>query len=563
MLTHSLTRTWLPLLAALALVALGSSARAQVVTQQPLHFEVSGPSQRLEMIVHQSRVLTVAAKIPRAAVNNEQVVQLTPLSPNQIQISALQPGVTQVNLWDEHGEVHSLDVVVFGDARQLEMLLAQQFPTSTIQVQPLNSGVSLSGTVDNPDDVSRMISIAEDYYPTVVNNITVAGVQQVLLHVEIMEVSRTKLDTLGFDWAQVSGSDFVIQSISGLLSAVAADGGTVTGVGGATMRFGLVDGNNSFFGFIEALRRNNLAKLLANPTLVAQSGRPASFNSGGEVPTLIPGGLGTVTVEYRQFGTRVDFVPIVMGNGMIHLEVRPQVSELDPANSITVDNISVPGFRTRWVDTAVEMQAGQTLAIAGLIQTRVDTESKGLPWLMDLPWVGTAFRRVSEEQNEIELLIMVTPELVEPMDRCEVPPGGPGLNSTSPSQCELLLRGHMEVPDMCAPGYGGGYQGYPQGGQYYSEPGYEQIPTPSTPRSTMPQPESGASIHRLPSETPQLPVVVAPPVGASRPTVAPAVGDQNALQDHYQRQNQQTRPVSTTQAESQQLFGPIGYGDLE
>lgn len=513
-----------------------------------IQFDVSGPSQRLEMIVNTSRILTLDLNIPRALVNNPDLVQLTPLSPHQIQISALSPGVTQVNLWDENEQVHTLDVVVTGDARELQMLLEEEFPNATLRVRPLASSVIIAGFVDRPESVSQIVRIAEDYYPTVVNNISVGGVQQVMLHVQIMEVSRTKLRTLGIDWASVNGSDFIIQSVSGLISAVSADGGVVAGTGGASMRFGVVDGNNSFFGLIEALKQNNLVKVLAEPTLVTMSGRPASFNSGGEVPTLIPGGLGTITIEYREFGTRVDFVPIVLGNGAIRLEVRPQVSELDQANGITVDNTNVPGFRTRWVDTAVEMQAGQTLALAGLIQTRIEAETRGVPWVSDLPWVGAGFRRVTERENEIELLIMVTPELVDAVDLGQMPPCGPGQSTTSPSDTELYFQGYLEVPRCCPDGTCsqcvGGYseEVYP-----YGAPLTEEI-QPSTP--TLVPPSSNTA--------PLPPDMEAYRRGPTRAAVNP--------NDRYNSRNVPTLNRATTpeRPHSQgRLFGPIGYDVLE
>ena len=142
--------------------------------------------------------------------------------------------------------------------------------------------------------------MAEDYYPKVINNMTVGGVQQVLLHVKVMEVSRTKLRAFGFDWANFSGNDYVIQSVSGLIGEVDSRiGDRQRGRGGETINFGIVDDNSAFFGFLEALRENNLAKILAEPTLVTVSGRPASFNSGGEFPILVPQSLGTIAIEYK------------------------------------------------------------------------------------------------------------------------------------------------------------------------------------------------------------------------------------------------------------------------
>ncbi len=213
-----------------------------------------------------------------------------------------------------------------------------------------------------------------------------------------------------------------------------------------------MDGNRAFFGFIDALRQNNLIKVLAEPQLVTVSGRPASFNSGGEFPIIVPQSLGTVSIEYRQYGTRVDFVPIVLGNGNLRLEIRPKVDEIDPTRSVVLGDTSVPALRTRWVDTAVEMKAGQTLALAGLIQQRVESQNRGIPWLADIPYFGAPFRRVSETTNEVELLIMVTPEFIEASNPEDLPPCGPGETTTTPNDVEFYYRGYMEVPKCCTDG---------------------------------------------------------------------------------------------------------------
>ena len=418
----------------------------------PIEYAITRTSQRLEMVVNTSRILTLDKEVPRAMVNNPDIVRVVPLSPNKVQLSAIKAGVTQVNLWDEDGNLYTVNLVIIGDAQELDMLLQSEFPQASLRVRPLSTSVVLSGRVDRSEDVSRIVRMAEDYYPKVINNITVGGVQQVLLHVNVMEVSRTKLRAVGFDWANFGRTDFVVQSVAGTLGSLHAVGHRCRATGGATITFGLIGPDNSFFGFLEALRDNNLAKVLAEPTLVTVSGRPASFNAGGEFPILVPQSLGTISVEYKQFGTRVDFVPIVLGNGNIRLEVRPQVSELDNANGVTLNGTRIPGLRTRWVDTAVEMQAGQTLALAGLIQTRIESQNRGIPWLADLPWAGAAFRRVEEQQNEIELVVTVRPELVDALDPHEVPQCLPGQQSTSPNDVELYFRGYLEVPNCCSDG---------------------------------------------------------------------------------------------------------------
>jgi len=435
----------------LALVPLVFASPARRASAQTLIEKIEEPNERLELTAHTSRILTLDHKIPRAQVNNPDLLTLTPLSPNQVQISANKPGVTQVNLWDENGKVYTVDIIIYGDVQELEMALRMQFPHSSVRVFRYSNSLVLTGFVDRPDYVSRIVRLAEDYSPKVINNISVGGVQQVLLHVRVIEVSRTKLRTLGFDFASFSGGGDIISSISGLITGADSAARTVTNAGN-TLSFSIVDGNAAFFGFLEALRQNELLKILAEPTLVTVSGRPASFQVGGEFPILVPQSLGTVSVEYKKFGTQVDFVPIVLGNGNIRLEVRPRVSEIDPTRSVTLNGNVIPGLRVREVDTGVEMKAGQTLALAGLIQSRIESQNRGIPWLADLPWVGAGFRRVTEKQNEIELLILVRPEFAGALDPDQVPPGAPGLDTTSPNDGELYFRGYLEVPRCCTDG---------------------------------------------------------------------------------------------------------------
>jgi pilus assembly protein CpaC len=443
----------------LAMAARPALLNGQEPASPPISFQVQRASERMEMTVNTSRILTLDQKIWKVQVNNRDILEQTPLSPTQVQVFAKQAGVTQVNLFSEDNRVFTVDVIVYGDAQELATLLQAQFPNASLKVIPVASNVLISGYVDQPEHADLIARIAEEYYPKVINNMTVSGVQQVLLHVKVMEVSRTKLRNLGFDFSQISGNNFVVSGVSGLISAVASGTGATTAAGlpsssagGPSFLFNIVDGSSAFFGVLEALRQDNLMKVLAEPALVTVSGRPARFLSGGEFPILVPQSLGTVSVEYKSFGTELDFVPIVLGNGRIRLEVRPRVSERDLSGGVTLDSVTAPALRTREVETGVEMQAGQTLAIAGLVQSRDEAENRGLPWVSEVPYVGALFRRVHHERNEIELLILVTPELVEPMDAHEVPLCGPGMRTTAPSDFELYLQGHLEVPNCCPPG---------------------------------------------------------------------------------------------------------------
>ncbi|EMI16353.1 bacterial type II/III secretion system protein, partial [Rhodopirellula maiorica SM1] len=200
-----------------------------------------------------------------------------------------------------------------------------------------------------------------------------------------------------------------------------------------------------FSALIKALRQDDLVKLLAEPTVVATHGRPARFIVGGKVPYIVPSGNGAVSVRYEEYGTSVDFLPFVVGPGRIRLEVRPEVSEVDSSRSIINESTQVFAFTHRYVETAVELQAGQTFALAGLLQTRTEATRRSTPFFGELPYIGTFFRRINERRNDIELLVTVTPEVVAAMDPCETPISGPGLNSDSPNDKEFYLRGFLEV----------------------------------------------------------------------------------------------------------------------
>lgn len=433
----------------------GRQRTSAQIARAPLQYQVTAPSQQLEMVVATSRILTTDYIVPRMQVMNPDIVRVQPLAQDKVLISALKPGITTLNLWDEHDKIYNIDLKIYADGRELEELIQSEFPEADIRVKALQNSVIITGSVPDPETNSRVVSIAKDFFGTVHNNLNVAGVQQILLHVKIMEVSRTKLRALGVDWMNVNLSatnQFGVSRVAGLISDYLTQDDLIVRSGAEAVAFGAVRNGQGFFALIEALRQHNLAKVLAEPTITTVAGRPAMFNSGGDVPVIVPQGLGQFSVEYRSFGTQVDFLPLMLPNGNIRLEVRPAISDVDPSLSVNVGTTSVSGFRSRSVDTAAELKPGQTMAIAGLLQHRIESENKGLPVLADLPWIGPAFRRVEERVNEVELLIMVTPELVAPMDPHQVPPCGPGQLTTQPNDVDFYWKGYTEVPKCCADG---------------------------------------------------------------------------------------------------------------
>ena len=520
-------------------------------TPPAVKFQVRGPSERLEMTVNTSKSVEFPFDVPKMLVNNPELVRVVPISPRSIQLSALRAGVTQLNVWDADGNVTTVDVVILGDVGELDMTLKTLFPEASLRLRPLNSSLYISGFVPKAEMVQSISNVARDYFPNIINDMTVGGVQKVLLHVKVMEVSRTKLRAMGFDWAQISGDSFINQGVSRLLEE---PGDIANSLVGNTIRFGIVGEGGSFFGFLQALRENNLAKLMAEPTLTTLSGRPASFTSGGRIYIPVSSGpAGQVTAQPVEFGTKIDFVPIVLGNGVIRLEIRPEVSDIDP--SLRDPVTGTPGFRTRQADTAVEMKAGQTLAIAGLVQSREDAVTRGIPWLADLPWVGAGFRRVENSRNEIELLIFVTPEFCEAMDPSEVPPCGPGQLTTSPSDIELYGRGYIEVPRSgaggnCGPG---GLLLGPGGSGYEALPGEIKSAGPQP----LPMTAHPTSATRVP------PVVTSPaPSPAYRGgTIGTGVNPstKGGSVKLAQPASASRKPSSGLQPT---LIGPLGYDDL-
>lgn len=596
-LTRSTCSAWLFLVSAATLAASGLQATAPAQAQEIIKKLVAA-QERLELTVNASRILTLEGKIPRAQVNNPDVLTVTPLSPNEIQISGTRPGVTQLNLWNEKGQIYTVDITVYGDVQELQATLKHLFPHSSVRALRISNSLVLTGFVDQPNNIPTIMRLAEDYAPRLVNNIAVGGTQQIVLHVQVMEVSRTKLRQLGFDFADFNGNDFIVSSISGLISSVAS--ASVTGTGD-TVRFGVVNNNNAFYGFLKALRQNDLMKILAEPKLVTISGRPASFNVGGEFPVIVPQSLGTVSIQYKKFGTQVEFVPLVLGNGTIRLEVRPRVSEIDSSRNVVVNNFTIPALRVREVDTGVELNAGQTLAIAGLVQTRIEAQNKGLPLLADIPWLGAAFRTVQETSNEIELLILVRPELVDALDPHEVPDLRPGLCSSSPCDRDLYWGGQIEAPPgagfndgACGHGKCGragcghstcGHGGCGQGGCMEYEngplPGWQQeevhppvqsapMPTEDT-RASSHRAGKGASVKIAPAGPPDplLKRAAALKQGLAQPiAVVPGTGSAVRLAQPSQSYDS-AGPTGNAVIPAQNLLpnypamiGPVGYDDL-
>jgi pilus assembly protein CpaC len=291
----------------------------------------------------------------------------------------------------------------------------------------------------------------------VVNLLRVPGPQQVMLKVRIAELNRTALRQIGAD---VLGIDRKTGAILGTqiggarvfaegTAARALTGTAITGASPLTTAFGILQESNVEF-MISALRRNSLLKVLAEPNLVAENGRQASFLAGGEFPVPVPqiaasGVAPTITVQFKKFGVQLDFIPTVLDEEVIRLTVDPVVSTIDRSigTTLVAGGSPVPGLNTRQAHTTVDLRPGQTLAIAGLLQVTLDAQTSRVPGLGDLPVLGPFFSNTTSQRAEKELLVLVTPYLVEPMNPGQVPPT-PGDEVGEPSDFELYLLNRIE-----------------------------------------------------------------------------------------------------------------------
>ena len=455
-------------------------------------FQVVNPRSNLEITEQFSRVFECPNRIVRVDGFDPDVITVAALSPTRLRVHGEKTGVTTLVITDEFDNAYSVEVFVGGDVRHLQAYLRQLFPEDDVQAVKLNESIVLRGVVTEPGHITQIVDVALEFSTKVLNQMEVGGVHQVQLNVKVMEVQRTKIRQLGFNFllntqdtylASTPGSLINITDLSTPFGGPATVG--FTGLDSA-VQFAIMGSSTVFNGFLDALRNENLLKILAEPELVTTSGRPATILSGGEFPILVPQSLGTVTIEWREFGVRMEAVPVVLGNGRLRLDVAPEVSERDFSNSVTIEGMVVPGITTRRVNTQVEMRFGETLMIGGLISSRKSGETNKVPFLGELPWVGTAFRTVRHDQSETELMILVTPHMVAPLAPHQVPHMGPGQFTDDPTDRELYFDGMLEVP-LYGPecngcevmgGYGaaggaGGYGGYggfgngtPGGGAY-------------------------------------------------------------------------------------------------
>jgi len=399
----------------------------------------------LHLLVGRSMFVNTKTRLRRVYVSNPTVLDSFTASPTQIVITAKAPGVSSLVLWNEAGESQAYLVSADVDVDGLRKSLKEALPYESIRVSGNENQVSLAGTVSNDAAAETALKLAGLYSKDVSNSLLVSPqhTKQVRLKVRIVEIDRSKADQAGFNFFSLgkntsnftTGQFPAITTNSSSSSSSSSSGSTT-----ASSLLALSDPLNLLFynsglnvgAVIKDLENKQILQILAEPTITTVSGQKASFLSGGEFPfPVVQGGAGgftSVTIQFRPYGVKLDFTPVVTPEGTIQLKVTPEVSALDYSNAVTISGYTIPALSTRRADTQVELKDGQSFAISGLLDHRTTDLLSKTPGIGDIPILGTLFKSKSINHSVVELVVIVTPSIVDPLT-----------DSTPPAEPQLVI----------------------------------------------------------------------------------------------------------------------------
>ncbi|MFN4185323.1 MAG: type II and III secretion system protein family protein [Hyphomonas sp.] len=365
---------------------------------------------RLELRRGKSAVVEADAAFATIVVADPEIAEAMPTSNRSFFVRGKRPGGTTVLVYDEAGSIAELiEVEVKLGLDELRGDLQRLLPGELIDVYAVHDGVYLDGKVTTAAAADMALQLAERHVPGgVANGLSVGQSQQVMLEVRFLEASRNAVREIGFG-NTINANDVV----------VGTEGGTVSGLLEKTLAVFTNVGGENIDIRLRALEEKGIIRTLAEPNLVALSGDTASFLAGGEFPIPVASRDNEISVEFKKFGVSLDFTPTVLGDGLVNLRVRPEVSALDRGNGIRAANIDIPGISVRRADTTVELHDGQAFAIAGLLQNNYSNDVRQTPWIGNVPILGSLFSSKRYLRNETELVIIVTPRLVQPFSHPE------------------------------------------------------------------------------------------------------------------------------------------------
>jgi pilus assembly protein CpaC len=440
--------------------------------------QIGGTKRSATVVVPVDKSEDVRTDVPLTdiVVGNPEIADVTALTDHTLSILGKKIGTTRVSIYGgDRKLIGVFDVLVSYDTSALAAELARRFPHNRLRVSSANGRILLSGTVTDGVVLDQALQVAKQFVPEVINSVEVMQPQQVMLEVRFVEASRQAGRELGVQWnvtprpghaesfisnigGQVPNTRlpstpfFPDRPISSQASPTGVSQAAAGVIGTATAPFGFIAGNMIAKGLniemaLNALEERGLARRLAEPNLVALSGETANFLAGGEYPIPVPGlGTGQIAVVYKQYGVSLAFTPTVLNGSLINMKIIPEVSQLDPSHNVAVgEGIVVPALTVRRATTTLELRDGQSFVLAGLLQSDLATAQQQLPWIGDVPVLGALFSSKSYQKNETDLIIIVTPRLVNPTrpgDVVKTP-----LSNTLPANDVdfFLTKNHPEV----------------------------------------------------------------------------------------------------------------------
>lgn len=510
--------------------------------QQPVAFSgspnaiVAGPpavpadATDIDLLVGRSTILNVGAPIARVSLTVPDVADAMVTSPQQLLIHGKTPGTISLFVWDRAGGIKTYEVNVRRDLKQLIEQMTQLFPGEPIAVVGSGKDVVLSGTVSSKYVMDKAADVAAGYVDKKENVVNLLKQQegvasnQVMLRVRFAEVSRNAMQELGASFVlNGSRNNWFGRATTGQFPAPEWDEqGRL--VFSDFLNLFVLNTKQGLGAVIKALSSKGLFQSLAEPNLIALNGKEASFLAGGEYPYPVvqpSSGGNSVTIQFKEFGIRLNFTPTVLNGDLINLKVRPEVSSLDFGNGLSLAGFRVPALSTRRTETEVELQDGQTFAIAGLMNNNVSSTMQKIPGIGDIPILGYLFKSRAYQKNETELVVMITPSIVRR--------GSTGVSSGLPNIVEPYLGPNPKpmpqpAPYVGSPRYPVQSQGAsPRGGD---EPQPSAVPAPQpVPQAVMPKPAPQPAAQPVQQSAPPAaaarPVVNVPPPAAKEPAPAP------------------------------------------
>ncbi len=441
---------WLLPLYALPRIAMGEAQQpatqeqtppaATQTTLPPQSAQQPQGSAPLRVMVDKSLLINTTERLKRISVTDPSVAYATVITPTQILVHGRAPGEVSLLIWDELERSRSFDLRVDVDVSAASEEEHRVFPEEQITVTPSRAAIVLSGHVTTEDVAKRAGELASAYSKNVVNVLTFGpvGAQEVLLEVKFAEVDRAALVQLGSNFFSTGAGNLIGTTTTGQYGgfgsqSISQTPGQSTPVQASqtvsnVLNLFLFRPDIHFGAVIEALQNRSLLQILAEPNLIAVNGKKASFLAGGQFPFPIvqPGaGFTAVTISFKEFGVKLEFTPVIMPNGNIHLTVAPEVSTLDFADALTISGFTIPALSTRKAETEFELKDGQSFVIAGLIDNRVTDVWNKVPGLGDIPILGNFFKSKSAQKSNSELMVLCTVHRISPNTESPTLPANP------------------------------------------------------------------------------------------------------------------------------------------